>query len=101
MEPAPLDVEDPACDEFYLNTWMKTAQNNTQLFEKVRNLHVYAACTEVHHSFEDIVDVTNVATYMQVFGGKILPTDSVLTYEQLKIYQVSFMEKTITCQAVG
>ena len=38
MEPAPLDVEDPACDEFYLNTWMKTAQNNTQLFEKVRNL---------------------------------------------------------------
>ena len=30
-----ISVEDPASDEFYLNTWMKAAINNTQLYRQV------------------------------------------------------------------
>ncbi|CAI8009389.1 Phospholipase D2 [Geodia barretti] len=30
-----ISVEDPASDEFYLNTWMKAAINNTQLYKQV------------------------------------------------------------------
>ena len=30
-----ISVEDPASDEFYLNTWMKAASNNTLLYRQV------------------------------------------------------------------
>ena len=30
-----ISVEDPASDQFYLNTWMKAAHSNTQLYEEV------------------------------------------------------------------
>ncbi|CAI8009390.1 Phospholipase D zeta 2, partial [Geodia barretti] len=32
-----ISVEDPASDEFYLNTWMKAAINNTQLYKQVHS----------------------------------------------------------------
>ena len=35
-EPVSLSVEDPASEEFYINTWMKTAHSNTELYEEVR-----------------------------------------------------------------
>ena len=36
VEPVSLSVEDPASEEFYINTWMKTAHSNTELFQEVR-----------------------------------------------------------------
>ena len=35
-EPVSLSVEDPASEEFYINTWMKTAHSNTDVYEEVR-----------------------------------------------------------------
>ena len=30
-----MSVKDPACDQFYLYTWMKAAEKNTEIFEEV------------------------------------------------------------------
>ena len=36
VKPVSLSVEDPASEEFYINTWMKTAHSNTDVYEEVR-----------------------------------------------------------------
>ena len=44
-----ISVEDPASDDFYLNTWMKSAQNNTQLYKQVLTdftVILFSACTQ-------------------------------------------------------
>ena len=39
-----ISVEDPVCDDFYLDTWVKTAHSNTEIFEQVRIIKLY--CTD-------------------------------------------------------
>lgn len=38
---AEISVEDPVIDEFYLETWIKSAEQNTAIYEEVRLCQSY------------------------------------------------------------
>ena len=60
QSPSPdISVEDPACEQFYLNTWMKSAHTNTELYEKVLYYIYYTTSILFVRCFMLLVAVTH------------------------------------------
>ena len=53
-----ISIKDPATDDFYLNIWMKCAQNNTQLYKQVLTdftVIPFSACTQGGYNKWDVI----------------------------------------------